>query len=205
MLEEQFDAQVLLRGTICNYSLKMEGGYDIGSLDIRNGSDSVTYTFWNENMFVSRGEERIATFPDLICMLDAATGESISTAEARDGRDVFGIVIPKNHLILGAGKEARDREDLVRQARRRTEEDPSLFVWIVLDGPRAASSVDGRVRVSYTGGEGSQRADRFVVDYVRMAKLLGLAAKVSVRTNDRDFQRQVGRALGSETVQGGLL
>ena len=109
------------------------------------------------------------------------------------------------NLILGAGKEARDREDLVRQARRRTEEDPSLFVWIVLDGPRAASSVDGRVRVSYTGGEGSQRADRFVVDYARMAKLLGLAAKVSVRTNDRDFQRQVGRALGSETVQGGLL
>ena len=107
ILEKQFDAKILLRGTICNYALKMEGGYDIGSLDIRNDIDTVTYTFWNENMFVCRGDERIATFPDLICMLDATTGESVSTAEARDGRNVYAIVIPKEHLILGAGMHQR--------------------------------------------------------------------------------------------------
>ena len=103
------------------------------------------------------------------------------------------------NLVLGAKKEARDRDDLFAQARRKTEEDASLFVWIVLDGPSAASRVDGRVRVSYTGGEGSQRADRMIVDYFRMAAWLGLAGKVSVRTNDKDFRRQVdavGRRAG---------
>ena len=101
------------------------------------------------------------------------------------------------NLVLGAKKEARDRDDLLRQARRKTDDDPSLFVWIVLDGPRASSSVDGRVRISYTGGEGSQRADRMVVDYVRMAAWLGLGDRVSVRTNDKDFLRQVDRLLSA--------
>ena len=97
------------------------------------------------------------------------------------------------NLVLGAKKEARDRDDLFAQARRRVEEDPSLSVWIVLDGPRVSSNAEGRVRISYTGGEGSQRADRMVVDYVRMATWLGLADRVSVRTNDKDFRRQVDR------------
>ena len=97
------------------------------------------------------------------------------------------------NLVLGAKKEARDRNDLFAQAQHKTGEDPSLFVWIVLDGPSAASSAEGRVRISYTGGEGSQRADRMIVDYVRMAAWLGLAGKVAVRTNDKDFRRQVER------------
>jgi hypothetical protein len=103
------------------------------------------------------------------------------------------------NLVLGAKKEARDRDDLVAQAVHRTESDPSLFVWIVFDGPRVDSKVDGRVRISYTGGEGTQRADRLVVDYLRMAVWLGLGDKVSVRTNDKDFLRQVGRI---KTVSG---
>ena len=97
------------------------------------------------------------------------------------------------NLVLGAKKEAHDRDDIVRQARRRVEDDPSLFVWIVLDGPRVSSRTEGRVRISYTGGEGSQRTDRMVVDYVRMAVWLGLGDRLSVRTNDKDFLRQIGR------------
>ena len=64
-------------------------------------------------------------------------------------------------------------------------------MWIVFDGPRVKSRVEGGVRISYTGGEGSQRADRMIIDYVRMAVWLGLGDKVSVRTNDRDFLRKV--------------
>jgi len=99
------------------------------------------------------------------------------------------------NLVLGAKKEARDRDDLVAQARRRADSDPALFVWVVFDGPHMSSRVEGRVRVSYTGGEGSQRADRLVVDYVRMAVWLGLGDRVSVRTNDKEFLRQVGRVI----------
>jgi len=52
---------------------------------------------------------------------------------------------------------------------------------------------DGLVRVSYTGGEGEHRADRFICDFIRMAAYLGLAGKVSVRTNDKDFLKEVRR------------
>ena len=97
------------------------------------------------------------------------------------------------NLVLGDKKDAHSREELVGQAMRRTSEDPSLRIWVVFDGPRVASRVDGRVRVSYSGGEGSQRTDRLVVDYVRMAVWLGLGSKVSVRTNDKDFAAQVRR------------
>ena len=99
------------------------------------------------------------------------------------------------NLVLGAKKEARDRDDLVAQARLRTESDPLLFVWVVFDGPHLDSRAEGRVRISYTGGEGSQRADRLVVDYVRMAVWLGLGDRVEVRTNDKEFLRQIGRLI----------
>lgn len=98
------------------------------------------------------------------------------------------------NLILGAKKESRGRNELIEQARRRTEESGgSLHVWIVLDGPREATRCEGSVRVTYTGGEGSQRADRMIVDYVRMAAWLGYADKVTVRTNDKELKRQVSR------------
>ena len=98
------------------------------------------------------------------------------------------------NLILGAKKEARDRDDLVLLARRTVEESGgTVRVWIVLDGSKKSSKDEGGVRVSYTGGDGSQRADRMIVDYLRMAAWLGLAGKVSVRTNDKALLRQVGR------------
>ena len=98
------------------------------------------------------------------------------------------------NLILGAKKAARDRDDLVAQAQAATAADGRLRVWIVLDGPDERVRLhDGNVRVSYTGGTGEHRADKFVCAYLRMAKYLGLADRVTVRTNDRDFAKTVAR------------
>ena len=90
------------------------------------------------------------------------------------------------NLILGAKKEARDRADLFAQAKGKN-------VWIVLDGPHENTKVSDGMIVSYTGGKGQHRADRFICDFLRMAKYLGLADRVSVRTNDKDFLREVKR------------
>ena len=97
------------------------------------------------------------------------------------------------NLVLGAQKEARDRADLVAQAKACLAADAGLRVWIVFDGPREAATNDGRLRVSYTGGLGEHRADRFILAYVRMAAYLGLAGRLAVRTNDKDFSRAVAR------------
>ena len=107
-LTKQYDANVLLKGTIRNYSLKMEGGYDIGHLDVCSDDRKVTFTFWNEYMYVEEDGRRLATFPELMCTLDAGTGEAISTAEAKEGREVYALVIPKSRLILGGGLYQKD-------------------------------------------------------------------------------------------------
>ena len=95
------------------------------------------------------------------------------------------------NLILGAKKEARDRPDLIAQAKA-----TGRRVWIVFDGhDENVHLLGANVRVSYTGGQGEHRADKFIVDFVRMAAYLGLADKVTVRTNDKDFRKQVQRLM----------
>lgn len=92
------------------------------------------------------------------------------------------------NLILGAQRSARDRADLVAQAKA-----AGRRIWIVFDGHEENVQQEGLVRISYTGGKGEHRADRFIVDFVRMAGYLGLAGQVSVRTHDKDFLAQVRR------------
>ena len=94
------------------------------------------------------------------------------------------------HLILGAKKEAKDRADLIAQAKASGKR-----VWIVLDGHDENVKLDGNVRISYTGGAGEHRADKFIIDFVRMAAYLGFADKVSVRTNDKDFRKAIARLM----------
>ena len=95
------------------------------------------------------------------------------------------------NLILGAKKEAKDRADLIAQAKA-----SGRRVWIVFDGHDENVKLDGRVRISYTGGQGEHRADKFIVDFVRMAAYLGLANRLTVRTNDKDFRKAVERLKG---------
>ena len=106
------------------------------------------------------------------------------------------VIVDGWNMILGAQKEARDRADLIAQARAHVVENPADFVWIVFDGPRSSSTVEGRVRVTYTGGFGPHRADRFVCDFLRMARFRGDLSRIEVRTNDKDFIREVKRIRG---------
>ena len=94
------------------------------------------------------------------------------------------------NMILDAKVEARDLNGLVAMAKATGER-----VWIVMDGPRENVINDGKVRVSYTGGTGEHRADRFIIDFVRMARYLGRANQMSVRTNDKDFRLSCLRLL----------
>ena len=109
------------------------------------------------------------------------------------------VIVDGWNMILGAGanKVAKDRAELVAQAKAHVAEHPSDFVWIVLDGPRASSSVDGRVRVSYTGGVGAHRADKFICDFLKMARFRGDIRRVEVRTDDKDFKKEVKRIFAS--------
>ena len=107
------------------------------------------------------------------------------------------VIVDGWNMILGANKVAKDRAELVAQAKAHVAEHPSDFVWIVLDGPRASSRVDGRVRVSYTGGVGAHRADKFICDFLKMARFRGDIRRIEVRTDDKDFKKEVKRIFAS--------
>ena len=107
------------------------------------------------------------------------------------------VVVDGWNLILGARKEAADRDDLVAKAKARLAERPDDMVWIVFDGPDESSRQEGRLRISYTGGSGPHRADRMICDFLRMARFAGDASRIEVRTNDKDFRREVDRILSS--------
>ena len=99
------------------------------------------------------------------------------------------------NLVLGSEREAGSADELVSMARARLAERPDDIAWIVFDGPRANAVEEGRLRVSYTGGEGAQRTDRFVCDVVRAARLAGCADKIDVVTHDRRFAAEVRRII----------
>ncbi len=95
------------------------------------------------------------------------------------------------NLILGADRVANDRSGLLTLAREHLAAHPLDRVWIVLDGHDERVRNEGRLRVSYTGGSGEHRADRLIVDFVRMAAYVGHANRVRVRTRDKAFARSV--------------
>jgi len=98
-LAAELGGRVLARGPVRDYALETRAGYDVGRLRV----EDVELTFWNEYMTAERSGERLATFPDLITTLDAATGLPLVSAELTDGREVIAMTVPKARLILGAG------------------------------------------------------------------------------------------------------
>ena len=106
------------------------------------------------------------------------------------------VIVDGWNMILGATKIAKDKDDLLAKAKAYAAENPKDFVWIVYDGPRFSATTDGRIRVSYTGGTGEHRADKFICDFLRMARLRGDIAKIEVRTYDKDFLRDIARIRG---------
>ena len=103
------------------------------------------------------------------------------------------IILDGWNLILGAQKTARTPEELIAQAREHLAAHPADRVWIVFDGPHENAFCDGGLRVSYTGGTGLHRADRFIVDFVRMARYRGELSRIEVRTADRGLRQTVER------------
>ncbi len=106
------------------------------------------------------------------------------------------IIVDGWNAILGAKKLAADPKSLIEFYKRHLNENPLDFVWIVFDGHTENSKSYDRLRVSYTGGIGLHRADRFICDFLRMAMFSGVSSKIDVVTFDKDFLKQVKRLTG---------
>ena len=95
-----------------------------------------------------------------------------------------------NSKFKGEGDAHLGKQRLIDAVRAYAPQHPNEFVWLVFDGADANADAEGNFRVSYTGGEGEQRADRFVTDYLRLLRLEGRHVPVTVVTNDKTFGRK---------------
>ncbi|TZE82292.1 DUF917 domain-containing protein [Calorimonas adulescens] len=96
------------KATVCRKSLKTEGGFDSGYVELKSETKKYQLYFWNEYMLLESENERIATFPDLIVTFDSKDGEVINSADIVDGQEVYIVYIPQENLLLGSG--VKDRE-----------------------------------------------------------------------------------------------
>lgn len=90
-------------------------------------------------------------------------------------------------LVSWLDRRERDTNSLIEAVQAFLAASPQDFAWLIFDGPRDNSHLAGRLRVSYTGGSGSQRADRMIVDFIRMARLSGFGAPISLITRDKEL------------------
>ena len=99
--------------------------------------------------------------------------------------------LKKSYLTgLGISEPTTDGADL-----------PPVSTWIIFDGKVANSYRAGAHRVTYTGGTGAHRADRMIIDYVNVAKVLGLdVSRIIVETADKDLSKRI-TSLGAKVVQ----
>lgn len=96
-----------------------------------------------------------------------------------------------------AQSRRQSRAQVVDFVREYALANPADFIWLVFDGKDDNSEESANLRVSYTGGEGAHRADRLIVDYVRLMRLTGRVARVTAITNDKDFIAELTR-LGAQ-------
>ncbi|MDD3840027.1 MAG: DUF917 family protein [Clostridia bacterium] len=94
-------------------NLESKGGFDVGWLGL---SDQVQITFWNEYMTLEKEGQRIATFPDLIALIDEKDCLPITSAEAEVGQNVVVIKVSKDNLKLGKGMYDPDLFKVCEQA-----------------------------------------------------------------------------------------
>lgn len=98
-LGAQIGLQVLAKGSLHDFQLTCVGGFDVGSAVIGDGYE---ITFWNEYMTAEKDAQRLATFPDLIHLLDAKTGLPVCSAALKEGMDVLLVNVPRERLLLGS-------------------------------------------------------------------------------------------------------
>ena len=103
------------------------------------------------------------------------------------------LIVDGWNAILGSENIGGQRDRLTQLARDWLASHPADCAWIVFDGHDANGAAEDRLRVSYTGGTGSHRADRLVCDYLRMRRYAGASGNVTVVTNDKDFRREAER------------
>jgi DUF917 family protein len=94
-LVEASGGYVLATGIVADVQRRTTGGFARGVVTIADGNDAtVTVHVQNENLLAERGGEPLGIVPDLIVLLDDATGRAVPTERVAFGQRLSVLGIP---------------------------------------------------------------------------------------------------------------
>lgn len=92
------------KGIVEAVKLEMKEGFDVGRAQIRSEKgQKYKLTFLNEFMTLSTGDKRLASFPDLITLINLSSKLPVLSCDMKVGQRVAILTVPKEKLILGQG------------------------------------------------------------------------------------------------------
>lgn len=106
-LGKTLGTEEICRGRISECDLRITGGFDLGTLTIENDESPITVTFWNEYMTAECDGVRLATFPDMIAVLDGESGLPLTSALVSPHQKVILLRLDKEHMLLGSSMRNR--------------------------------------------------------------------------------------------------
>lgn len=93
--------RIVAEGRVTANTVELGGGYTVGEIVVAAPGGPITVGVVNEFLTVDRGDERLATFPDLIVLFSAADGLAVAATDAAD--DVVIVTVPRGRILLGRG------------------------------------------------------------------------------------------------------
>ncbi|CQR55608.1 DUF917 domain-containing protein [Paenibacillus riograndensis] len=95
--------KILGRGKVISKNVRYSGAFDIGTIDVEVAKNVFRLHVMNEYMAVDdRSSKRLATFPDVITTIDAATGLPVSVGDVVEGMELAVFAIDKSRIPLSA-------------------------------------------------------------------------------------------------------
>lgn len=95
--------EIIVKGEVNEVVVQTENALDIGRLTVQDNKHSYHISFLNEYMSIDFLGKRLATFPDMIALLNIETGLPVCSADLRDGLKVAVLVVKKESMQLGSG------------------------------------------------------------------------------------------------------
>ena len=95
--------RLLVQGKVIENTVSYGGGFDLGTMTVRDGKSEVVLGIYNEYMTAEADGTRVATFPDMIGTLDPKTGEPVAISELPAGSNVAVIIAHRSKFPVGKG------------------------------------------------------------------------------------------------------
>jgi DUF917 family protein len=100
---ETLHGQLIAEGVVTTHESTFVEGFDVGRLVLDAAEGHVEIGICNEFLYAEVAGHRVASFPDLIVLLDATDGLPVPAARLEEGARLLAVAVARDRIPLGAG------------------------------------------------------------------------------------------------------